>query len=345
MNTLVVAPNWIGDALMAQPLFTLLKRADPSDRLTVLAPRWVAPVLDAMPEVDESIATDLAHGKLQWSARRTFARDLRARRFDRAFVLPNSFKSALIPWLAGIPRRYGYVGESRYGLLNVRAGKPDAGVPMASRYAALAGLVDLPVETPLPLPTLVVDEDRIRATLARFALDRDRPLYALCPGAEYGPAKRWPARHFAALAARLLEREPAAQIVVLGGRGDRAIADEIVAAAPGPRNLAGETTLEDALALLAASTWVVSNDSGLMHVAAAFRRPQTAIFGSSDPRHTPPLSPIAKTLWLHLDCSPCFERTCPLGHLNCLNGIAPQRVLESMQNGASPPRSFRSSPS
>ena len=342
MKTLVVAPNWIGDALMAQPLLTLLKRDDASQRIVALAPRWVAPVLDAMPEVDHVIATDLAHGALQWSARRALAKDIAAQGFDRVFILPNSFKSALIPWLARIPERIGYRGEARHVLVNRCAEGPDASQAMSARYAALAGVVGVEGETrlTLPIPRLVVDTMAIAAVRARFGFAAADELIALCPGAEYGPAKRWPADHFASLAQTLLAQRPDAHVLLLGGKGDRAIADEIVARATNTRssgrlhNLAGTTDLNEAIALIAASTQVVSNDSGLMHVAAALSRPQVAIFGSSDPRHTPPLSPRAKTLWLHLDCSPCFERTCPLGHLNCLVGITPQRVLDSMQNDA-----------
>lgn len=340
MRTLIVAPNWIGDALMAQPLLTLLKAVDPDGRIEALAPRWVAPVLDAMPEVDATIATDLAHGRLQWSARRTFARTLAARSFDRAFVLPNSFKSALVPWLAGIPVRVGYRGEWRRGVLNRRVDGPDPALAMSARYAALAGAVGIAMPERLPLPHLTVAADAIAAVRTHFSLGATSELVALCPGAEFGPAKRWPAEHFATLAARVLDERPEARIVVLGGPGDRAISAAIVAALPDRapadttrlHDLCGLTDLSQAIALVAASSSVVSNDSGLMHVAAALRRPQVALFGSSDPRHTPPLSDRARTLWLHLDCSPCFERTCPLGHLHCLTGITPGQVFDSMQN-------------
>ncbi len=336
MKTLVVAPNWIGDALMAQPLLTLLARADPAQRIVCLAPHWVAPVLEAMPEVDHVIATDLAHGALQWKARRALARAVRAEGFDRAFVLPNSFKSALIPWLARVPRRIGYRGEVRYGLLDRRAAGPDPALAMSARYAALAGMVGVDVALPLPLPRLVVDAASMLDARERFGLGRDTELIALCPGAEYGPAKRWPASHFASLAREILASRADARVLLLGGNGDRAIGEAIVADLAGAtarvHDLCGSTDLAEAIALIATSASVVSNDSGLMHAAAALSRPQVALFGSSDPRHTPPLSPLARTLWLHLDCSPCFERTCPLGHLNCLVGIAPQQVFDSLQN-------------
>jgi len=196
-------------------------------------------------------------------------------------------------------------------------------------------MVGMDVVPPLPTPRLIVDVATITVTRAKFGFDANTELIALCPGAEYGPAKRWPADHFAALARRLLAERPAAHVMLLGGKGDREICDAIVAAVPDTtrlHDLAGRTDLSEALALIATSASVVSNDSGLMHVAAALSRPQVAIFGSSDPRHTPPLSQAAKVLWLHLDCSPCFERICPLGHLNCLVGITPQQVIDSMQN-------------
>ncbi len=253
-------------------------------------------------------------------------------------MLPNSFKSALIPWLARIPRRVGYLGESRYVVVDHRVAGPDPARSMSERYAALAAAVGAASDSPLPRPHLVVPPDAIDAARRRFGFVPDETLVALCPGAEYGPAKRWPADHFADLAKRLVDR-PGTRVMLLGGPGDRAICAAIADAADAGdrvRDLAGETTLDEAIALIAAASHVVANDSGLMHVAAALDRPQVALFGSSDPRHTPPLSPRSHVLWLHLDCSPCFERTCPLGHLDCLVGIAPQQVIDSMQNDPPP---------
>ncbi len=333
MKTLIIAPNWIGDALMAQVLLTLLKRAQPDQHIAALAPSWVAPVLEAMPEVDKVLATKLAHGTLQARDRMQFAKNLRSEKYDRCFVLPNSFKSALIPWLARIPQRNGYLGEARYGVLNRRLPNPEKSVPMLRRYAALASLVDIAVPDQLPKPRLHIEASVIDSTRKKFELVIEHPVIALCPGAEFGPAKRWPAKHFAALASQILEQHSNAQIILLGGPGDQMIAEEIRLASNSKRvrNLAGHTNLAEALALIAASSHVVSNDSGLMHVAAALQRPQIALFGSSDPRHTPPLSDKASILWLHLDCSPCFQRTCPLGHLNCLNQIEPKQVMDELQ--------------
>ena len=332
MRTLIVAPNWIGDALMAQPLFALLRAADPAGELVTLAPEWVAPVLEAMPEIDRVLPTRLAHGTLQWTARRQLARALRAAGYQRAIVLPNSLKSALLPWLARIPERLGYLGEQRYGLLNRRLAPPPAALAMRHRYAALAGLAGVAVPATLPAPRLALPASAGAAARARFGLPER--FIALCPGAEFGPAKSWPARHHATLARDLAARHPDVALALLGGPGDAAIAAEIVAlAGPGVPllQLAGQTSLAEALALIGAASAVVSNDSGLMHVAAALGTPQAAIFGSSDPRHTPPLSPKAEILWLRLECSPCFERTCPLGHLRCLEDLTPASVAQRLE--------------
>jgi heptosyltransferase-2 len=334
VKTLVVAPNWIGDAVMAQPLLTLLQRADPMGTIIVLAPRWVSPLFGAMPEVDDVIITDLEHGLLQWSMRRRYVEEVRNQGFDRAFVLPNSFKSALIPRMAGIKERIGYRGEARFGVINRRADDPDPGLSMSARYAALAGMAGIGVGLPLPTPRLIVDSATTELIRTRFGFDPESVLIALCPGAEYGPAQRWPNQHFADLASRLIDETPGVEIVLLGGSSDRAAGEAIVAAVRDPHvhNFIGLTSLAEAIALIAGASSVVSNDSGLMHVAAALSRPQVALFGSSDPRITPPLSPRARVLWLHLDCSPCFERVCPLGHLNCLVGITPELVIDSMRS-------------
>ena len=335
-RALVIAPNWIGDALMAQPLFSLLKQLHPRIVIDALAPSWVAPVLERMPEIHDVHATDLAHGKLQLIRRWQLASDLRDVGYDAAYVLPNSLKSALIPWLAGIRLRIGYTGESRYGLLNVRHANPqkDTRGPMAAHYAALAyapgaNVPDLAQR--LPLPRLEADPNEAARVSTRFHLDTRVPLLVFCPGAEYGSAKRWPPEHFAALARIVSQSFPYAQIVALGSGKDAPLAQAIAERAPQVRNLCGQTSLGEACALISRASAVVSNDSGLMHVAAALRRPLVAIFGSSDPRHTPPLSDTAKVQWLHLECSPCFARECPLGHLKCLRELSPEQVFGDLR--------------
>lgn len=330
-RALVIAPNWIGDALMAQPLFTLLKKLHPRMTLDVIAPASVAPVLERMPEVNEVRSTDLAHGRLQLLNRRHVAQDLRDVGYDAAYVLPNSLKSALIPWLAGIRLRIGYRGEYRYGLLNVIHAPPSKTdrPPMVAHYAALAYAPGALLPETLPVPRLESDLNEGSRVSHRFTLDTRVPLVVFCPGAEYGPAKRWPPEHFATLAKLIRQSFPYAQFVALGGPKDMPVAQAIVDGAPFVRNLCGQTALGEACALIGRAALVVSNDSGLMHVAAALRRPLVAVYGSTDPRHTPPLSDNAQVQWLHLACSPCFARECPLGHLNCLRQLAPEQVFES----------------
>ena len=334
MRTLVVAPNWIGDAVMAQPLLAALRAADPEGLIAALAPPHIAPVLGAMREVDEVVVAPNVHGRLDLSGRWRLARGLRRQRFDRCFVLPNSAKSALVPFLAGIPVRVGWRGEARHLLINrMHDERRAARLPMVEFYARLALAPGMSPKTRIADPVLVKDPTAEVAIRARLGIGAHTPLFALCPGAEYGPAKRWPVRHFAALAAMLGAEWPDAAIVLLGAQKERDLATEIVALS-GRRlhNLCGETSLAEALALLASADGVVSNDSGLMHVTAAFGRPQVAVFGSSDPGHTPPRSARARIEWLHLACSPCFERSCPLGHTDCLNNIPPDAVLAALKD-------------
>jgi heptosyltransferase-2 len=313
---LVVAPNWIGDALMAQPLLARLHEKIPGLQLDVLAPEWVAPVVRRMPEVDDVIAVPFRHKALQLRARWQVGRELRARRYQQAIVLPNTWKSALVPFFADIPLRSGYVGESRYGLLNLLYRK--GGAPMPQHYAQLAEAPGTPAQTPLPAARLRAAPHEIEAAKRKFGIEGR--YAAFCPGAEYGPAKRWP--YFRELAERL--PFPA---VILGSPNDADAANGIAG-----HNLVGKTSLDEAIALLAGAAYVLTNDSGLMHIAAALGRPQVALFGSSSPRHTPPLSAAARVLWLHIECSPCFRRECPLGHFRCMREMGVESVLKEIQN-------------
>ena len=327
-RVLIVAPQWIGDAVMAEPLLAALARR--GTRLTVGALPWVAPVFCAMPEVAEIVELPFAHGRLDWAARRRVAGSLRGR-FDAAYVLPNSIKSALVPWLARIPLRIGYQGEGRPWLLNRRLPNRPGRPPMVAFYGGLAGEAFDPQATPrLHLPETSVD-----ATLAATGLQRGA-YRVFAPGAEYGPAKRWPAAHYAALA-RSLHASDGRIVVLLGSKGEAALCASIAAAAPEAcRVLAGKTSLLEAMALIAASRGLASNDSGLMHVAAGFGVPQVAVFGSTSPLHTPPLNPHARVLWLKeelgLDCMPCFDRECRYGHTLCLVGVAPERAEAALRD-------------
>jgi len=326
-RSLVIAPQWIGDAVMTEPLMRRL--AARGERLTVGALPWVAPVYRAMPQVAEVIEFPFQHGGLQFKARRRLARELEGR-FDAAYVLPNSLKSALLPFMASIPRRVGYLGEARVGLLTHRVKNPKGKPPMVAFYSALSGEAGIDADRPR---LALADGESARAAQAQGL--QPQGYYTFAPGAEFGSSKRWPAAHYAQLAAQL-----DAPVVLLGSGKDAPVCEEIAQGAPGRcLNLAGRTSLMEAIALIAGARAMVSNDSGLMHVAAAFGIPQVALFGSSSPLHTPPLNERAQVIWLKddpayqppLDCAPCFERECPLGHHRCLNDIPPQRVLQRLE--------------
>ena len=331
---LVISPNWIGDAVMAQPLLQLLRAREPGCVIDVLAPSWVAPVWRAMAEVHEVIEAPFRHGALQLRERWRFARALKQRGYAAAYVLPNTLKFALIPWLAGIPRRVGYKGESRYGLINVmHCDDSVAPRPMVSFYAALASAPSPQCALPsaLPRPHLQVDE-RVKAeVLAGLGIGAGKPLVAFAPGAEFGSAKRWPSTHFAELARMIRKEHAQAQIVLLGSSKDGEVCEEICAQAPMLKNLAGVTRLDQALAVIAAADAVVSNDSGLLHMASALNRPVIALYGPTDPDHAPPFSDVAKSLSLHLSCSPCKQRECPLGHQNCMQQMDAQMVWQPLR--------------
>src|SRR5260221_1086855 len=327
-HTLVIAPSWVGDAVLSHPLLVRLKERDPQGTIDVLGPSWALPVYRRMPQVSQTLPLPFGHGALKLGERRRFAKALP--RYDRAIVLPNSFKSALIPWFAGIPERVGYIGELRYGLLTDARPLDSIGLPLiAERYAALAQPRREAFARPLPEPRLRADAASRRGTLASYGLNLERPGVVLAPGAEFGPAKRWPAANFGELA-RLMHAR-GFQVWLLGSKKDASITAEIQSLAGGVGvDLAGRTSLDEAIDLISAASRVVTNDSGLMHVAAALDRPMAAIFGSSSPAFTPPLSAKAHIVSLQLSCSPCFKRTCPLGHTNCLVKLEPARVLAAL---------------
>lgn len=333
LRTLVISPNWIGDAVMAQPLLQLLKQQHPERPIDVLAPGWVAPVWRAMREIDTVIETPFRHRALQLRERWRLARQLRTRGYADCYVLPNTLKYALIPWFAGIARRVGYRGEMRYGALNIiHHDNPAKPRPMVSFYAALANapMPEVPAPDALPKPTLTVSREQQQLVLNGLQLRSDRPLVIFAPGAEFGSAKRWPADYFAGLAQTILQNDGNTQIVLLGSGKDKPVCDEIVGIAPQVRNFAGATSLDQAIALIAAASAVVSNDSGLLHVASAFNRPVVAIYGPTDPKHAPPFSDAAVSLWLGLDCSPCRQRECPLGHHNCMRQLTTDMVWQPL---------------
>ncbi|GGY23174.1 lipopolysaccharide heptosyltransferase II [Paludibacterium paludis] len=308
---------------MAQPLYRRLHERHPGLELHVFAPQWTLPLLARMPEVAKAHLNPFGHGALKLGARWKIARRLAREKFDQVIVLPNSLKSALIPLMAGIPLRTGFIGESRYGILNDARELDEKSLPMmVERFCALAEDKHHAIPRPIPHPSLTVDEAARNDVLQRLGLDLARPVAAFCPGAEYGPAKRWPARHFAALARRF--HEVGYAVWLFGSNKDAAIGDDIAALSGGLAvNLCGRTGLDEAIDLMGCADIAICNDSGLMHVAAALEKPLVALYGSSSPDFTPPLSDRAAIVNLDLPCSPCFERTCPYGHTDCLETLEP----------------------
>ncbi len=328
---LIVGPSWVGDTMLMQPMLARLKVRHPDSQIDVLAPPWTDKLLLSMPEVTKVIINPFPHGSLLLRERYRLGKQLRIDRYDQAIVLPNSLKSALVPFFANIPLRTGFVGEMRYGLLNDARKLNKSRLPlMVERFAQLAEDAGQDIPRPLPDPKLEISRADLDATLHKLGLTLDMPVAVFCPGAEYGPAKRWPVAYFAEIAQRLQQNGFA--IWLLGSAKDREVAEKIVSLGnQSCRNLCGSTNLEDAIALISCADLVISNDSGLMHLAAALDRPMLALFGSSSPQFTPPLSARAEVVKLDIKCSPCFKRECPLGHFNCMNNLTPDMVWHKIE--------------
>ncbi|MAY43125.1 MULTISPECIES: lipopolysaccharide heptosyltransferase II [unclassified Neptuniibacter] len=303
MKTLIIGPSWVGDMLMSQSLYRHLKQQNPDIEIDVLAPNWCRPVLARMPEVNQAIEMPVGHGSLQWGLRKQIGKQLSQNRYEQALVLPNSLKSALIPWFASIPKRTGWRGEMRYGLLNdIRPLDKEAFPLMVQRYVALSQEATAPALSldSILYPQLSVDSAEYNAALIQLGLNADKAI-AFCPGAEFGPAKRWPDYHYAALAKKMITE--GYQIWLFGSEKDRETCQQIQDQLSEQEqkcchNLAGTTSLPQAIDLIAHCEAAVSNDSGLMHIAAAVNTPLVALYGPTSPSFTPPLSHQAEIIKL-----------------------------------------------
>lgn len=330
---LIVGPSWIGDMIMANALLRLLKSQDSDCVIDVLAPAWSHPVLARMPEVRQSIVMPIGHGILNLKLRYQIGCSLRAAQYDHAIILPNTFKSALIPWFARIPKRTGWRGEWRYGLLNDCRILDKKKYPlMVERYIALGVCVGVTSGRPLLsnyFPHLAIDKTARDIAIKKYQLSFDKPLLMLCPGAQYGNSKRWPENYFAKVAEYFINKNW--RVGLLGGKSESELVEKINSLLIRPAIDLTKTNLSEAIDLLSLAKVVVSNDSGLMHVACALDRSVIAIYGSSSPGFTPPLSEKAVVLSKSLPCKPCFKRECPLRHLNCLKMILPEEVINEIE--------------
>jgi heptosyltransferase-2 len=345
---LIIGPAWVGDMVMAQCLFKLLKQQQPDIIIDVLAPAWSLPLLARMPEVSSSIVMPLGHGQVGLRERFRLGKALRAKQYDQGIVLPNSFKSALILWWANIPVRTGWRGEMRYFVLNDRRVLDKTRYPlMIERFMALALSAHDRLPTEYPVPELHISKESQALALAKHHLspivnlesltdsasNSTIPILAICPGAEFGPAKRWPDDYYATIANAKLET--GWHVWIFGSQKDQAVAENIMQLTKNRCvDLTGRTSLEEAIDLLSLATAVVSNDSGLMHIAAALKKPLVAVYGPTSPTFTPPLSVKAKILSTSVECQPCFQRICPLQHHRCMLELKPERVLTAIKEVA-----------
>jgi len=337
MKILIIGPSWVGDMVMSQTLYIELKKRYPAAKIDVLAPAWCKPILERMPEVNKAIEMPLGHGDFAFFTRRKIGKSLIEEHYEQAFILTNSAKSALIPFFAKIGKRTGWKGESRYGLINDMRSNRKSFNLMIERYISLAypkeEMTGSGCLTDLAKPSLTIDKLKQQIAFDKFSLHSKRPVIGLCPGAEFGPAKRWPTEHFSSIANTLINNGH--QIWLFGSNKDNEVTQSIKDSLPQQsqehcNNLAGSTSLIEAIDLMAACNIVVSNDSGLMHIAAAVGCKVVALYGSTSPGYTPPLSDTVEILHTDIDCRPCFKRVCPVEHMNCLKELTPELIIDAI---------------
>jgi heptosyltransferase-2 len=316
---------WIGDFVRCHTVIRLLQARFPNSPIDVLTTAMDAPLLDYMPGVRKGIVWDLPRKRLALAQHRALADRLRGETYARTLVMPRTWKSALAPFLAGIPERTGFAGEVRFGLLNDLRWGERALPRMIDRCVALALPKGAALPKDYPLPQLEVPDTEIAAWRQRLGLNESGRIAAFAPGA-VGPSKRWPAEYYAEAAKRLAAQGFA--IWVLGGPGETGLAVEIGAGTNNIRDLTGPD-LRNAILALAAADVAVSNDSGLLHVAAALGTPSVGIFGPTSPWHWAPLNPLAAVIetTTEVTCRPCHKPTCRYGHHRCMREIPAERVI------------------
>lgn len=335
---LVVSPAWLGDIIMSQSLLSVLKQQDPTNSIYMYAPSYAHPILARMVEVDHILTNPFNHGQLLLKERIKEGQKLKEFNFDCAYILPNSLKSALPPYFAGIKQRIGLKGESRYILINRMRSNKKAFPKMVERYVSLAYIDDPKITNTstlpkFPYPKLILKKPTVEL-LKRLNLSLERPLLALGCGANYGPAKLWPVEYFARVSANFIQKGGA--VLALGTSNDTVTVQAILKHLPNHLlpyfyNIAGKTNLTEALDLVGVCTAAVCNDSGLMHTVAAAGVPQVCIFGSTSTEYTPPLSDVAMCLESNESCHPCFNRTCKYGTYKCLKQISPEQVIDALE--------------
>lgn len=317
--------------VMAQALYKALASDSTSAKIHVVAPEWSRPLLTRMTEISSIFSLGVDHGEFGLAKRFKLGKQLRSESYSQAIVLPRSFKSALVPWFAQIPKRIGDVGEFRHKILTDKfSSNKDKQTPNACNYLRYIGVdADVARIKKEFSPQLVVDVENQREVLGRHAITTDAPLVACMVGAEYGPSKQWPVEHFATVIDLL--KDQGVNVCILGSSKDEQTGNKIESLCRHTiYNLCGKTSLTDVIDMLAACSAAVSNDSGLMHIAAAVDVPVVAMYGATTPLYTPPLHAKAKSFYVKLTCSPCWQRTCQYGHYRCLRDIMPQDVFSAV---------------
>ena len=336
MKILIVGPSWVGDAVMAQSLYKIIKDSNPQSKIDVLSPEWSLGILNRMDELDDLICSPFDHGDLRIKDRIRFGYSLRDRSYDQAIVLTNSLKSSFIPFTANIPKRTGWLGEMRYGFINdIRKVNKNKHKLMVEKFSCLSinPLVDNNYE--IPWPSLRVDLINLSKLLKKYSFEQSHESIAICPGAEFGPSKRWPANYYAEVIRHYLSKNW--QVFILGSKNDLPVAKAIEDQVPSENkallfNFTGQTSIEDAVDILSTCDLVLTNDSGLMHVAAAVNVKLLALYGPTSPKFTPPLSKKAKVIQKIEGYEKTREGELEEGYHYGLSMIKPEEVLDSLSH-------------